>query len=192
MGASFIASEQRNIGTSQQALEQQRRLGGQAQSEFFQRSLGFDAQAGAEEATRGIVGSLSKDLQRNLEFAKGQAVGSGRLQTGFFDVDRGRLFEDFNSRVADAIARNALQAQSLNLQNIGQIGSFGEATQNRFVNLLGGSLDRATAERNAQRGRGGLFGKILGGIAGVGVGLATGNPFAGIAAGSAVSGAAGG
>jgi len=188
----FSRTFEANVSRSQRALQEQERLGGLAQNEFFQRSLGFDAQSAAEESARGIVGGLRPQLQQNLEFARGQAVGGGRLDTGFFDIDRGRIFEDFNDRVANAVARNALQAQQLNLQNIGQIGTFGESTQNRFVNLLGGSLDRATAEENARRQGGGLFGKLLGGAAGLATGIATGNPFAGLGVGQAVSGAFGG
>lgn len=194
MGAQpdFRRFQGQNVLRSQRALGRAETMGEEAESEFFRRSLGFDAQAAAEESARGIVGSLTPSLERNLEFARGQAVGSGRLDTGFFDIDRGRIFEDFNERVANAIAANALQAQNLNLANTQAIGSFGQNLNNRFVNLLGGSLDRATAEQNAAERKGSLFGKLLGGAAGIGVGLITGNPFAGVAAGQAVSQTAGG
>ncbi len=155
---------------TRQALGATRRagqLGAEAESEFFRRAQEFDPQAAAERSAQGIAGSLSRDLQRNLTFAQGQAVGGGRLDTGFFDEDRGFLFEDFNERLTDAIARQALQAQQLNLSNIQGIGRFGESVSNRFTNLLGGSLDRAQAEENARREGGGLFGKILGGIGGL-------------------------
>jgi hypothetical protein len=188
----FRQFERENIRRSQDLLGSSGTLGGQAENEFFQRSLGFDAQQGAVESARGIVGSLTPDLQRNLEFARGQAVGRGRLDTGFFDEDRGRLFEDFNTRVANAVAANALQAQRLNLANVGQIGQFGENIQNRFVNLLGGSLDRATAERNAEPPS--LFGRLLGAglsIAGTAVGGSIGGP-QGAAVGGAVGREAGG
>jgi len=152
-------------------------MGQAAESEFFRRSTEFDPQAAAEESAGGIAESLSRQLGRNLEFAQGQAVGGGRLDTGFFDEDRGYLFEDFNERLASAVASQALQAQQLNLANIQGIGRFGESVSNRFVNLLGGSLDRAQAEENAAKQGGGLFGKILGGIGGLvlpGVGSAVG------------------
>lgn len=175
------------------ALGETRRLGGvgrEAESEYFQRAMGFDPQAAAETSARGIAESLSSDLRRNLEFAQGQAVGGGRLDTGFFDVDRGYLMEDFNQRLASAIAQQALQAQQLNLQNIQGIGSFGESVSNRFISMLGGSLDRAQAEENARREGGGLFGKILGGLGGMvlpGIGSAVGE-----AVGDKVSGWIGG
>lgn len=163
----FRESAGRLERTALEELERSRGVGREAENEFFQRSLGFDAQAAAEESSRGIIGSLSGDLQKNLEFARGQAVGSGRLETGFFDEDRGRLFEDFNERVANAIARNALSAQQLNLANTQGIGQFGQQLGNRFVNLLGGSLDRATAQENAENRGGGLFGTLLGGALGL-------------------------
>jgi len=187
----FSRFEEENTQRAQRALRSSERLGGRAENEFFQRSLGFDAQAAAERSAMGIAGSLSGQLGRNLELARGQAVGSGRLETGFFDEDRGRIFEDFNERLTNAIAQQALQAQSLNLQNLGQIGQFGQNVQNRFVNLLGGSLDRATAEENARRQQGGgLFGQLLGGVIGAaapGIGSTIGG-----AIGSGISGLFGG
>ncbi|MDH3291580.1 MAG: hypothetical protein OEO20_11265 [Gemmatimonadota bacterium] len=162
-------------GTALDEIERSRGLGAEAESEFFKRALAFDPQQGAEESARGIVAGLTPQLTRNLEFARGQAAGTGRLETGFFDVDRGRLFEDFNDRVASAVAANALQAQGLQQRGIESIGAFGQNVQNRFVNLLGGSLDRAQAEENAAKG-GGLFGKLIGGAAGL-----VGGPIAGAA-----------
>jgi hypothetical protein len=157
-------------------------LGTQAENEFFKRAMAFDPQAYAEQSAQGIVGSLTPQFQRNLQMMQGQAAGSGRLETGFFDMDRGRLFEDFNNRVAQAVAANAMQSAGMAQQNIGQIGEFGGNLQNRFINLLGGSLDRATAEENARKEGGGLFGKLLGGALGL-----VGGPIAS-AAGSYIGG----
>ena len=184
----FSRFQQENVQTAQNAQQSARQLGTQAESEFFQRATSFDPQRGAEESARGIVSGLTPSLQRNLESARGMAAGSGRLETGFFDIDRGRIFEDFNQRVASAIAANALQAQQQQLQNTAQIGQFGQNVQNRFVNLLGGSLDRAQQEENAKRQGGGLFGKLLGGAAGIAGGLLTGNPVAAVSGGAQIVG----
>jgi hypothetical protein len=177
--------------TSLREIDRTRGVGARAESEFFNRALNFDARTGAAETAQGIAGDLSTTLARNLELARGQAAGSGRLNTGFFDVDRSRLFEDFNSRLANAIAQQSLQAQALNQRNIQGIGAFGQNVSNRFINLLGGATQAGVEEqsmRNQQRG--GLFGTLLGAAGGIGVGIATGNPMAGIAAGKAISGAA--
>lgn len=184
----FSRFQEQNVQTAQNAQQQAGGLGTQAESEFFQRATSFNAQEGAERSAQGIVSGLTPSLRRNLEFARGQAAGSGRLETGFFDIDRGRIFEDFNQRVASAIAANALQAQQQQLQNTAQIGQFGQNVQNRFVNLLGGNLDRAQQEQNAQRQGGGLFGKLLGGAAGIAGGLLTGNPVAAISGGAQIVG----
>lgn len=184
----FSRTLETNIGRAEAATATAQRRGEEAESEFFRRATAFDPQRGAEESARGIVSGLTPSLRQNLEFARGQAAGAGRLETGFFDIDRGRIFEDFNQRVASAIAANALQAQQQQLQNIGQIGQFGQNVQNRFVNLLGGSLDRAQQEENARRQGGGLFGKLLGGVAGIAGGIATGNPFAAIGGGAQIVG----
>jgi len=158
-------------------INRTRGVGREAEGEFYRRSMEFDPQAAAERSAQGIAGSLSMQLNRNLELARGQAVGGGRLETGFFDQDRGVLFEDFNERLANAVASQALQAQQLNLANIQGIGRFGETVSNRFVNLLGGATQAGVQEQSAENQRGGLFGKILGGLGGLvlpGIGSAVG------------------
>lgn len=158
-------------------ISRTRQQGAGAEAEFFRRSMEFDPQAAAEASAGGIAESLSRQLNRNLTDAQGAAVGGGRLDTGFFDEDRGRLFEDFNERLASAVASQALQAQQLNLANIQGIGRFGESISNRFVNLLGGATQAGVQEQSAENQRGGLFGKILGGIGGLvlpGIGSAVG------------------
>lgn len=191
-GTTFQGAQPGLTETALGAVTSAQQLGSEAESEFFQRSLAFDPQQGALESSRAIAGNLSDILRQNLEFARGQAVGSGRLNTGFFDIDRGRLFEDFNTRLSRAIAENSLRAQSLQLGNIQGIGNFAGNVQNRFVNLLGGSLDRATAERNAEeeekRRRGGLFGRIAGGLIGGAAGFFAGNPILGAQVGSSIGG----
>lgn len=173
----FAGAKSNLTGQALRATNEAGQMGRTAENEFWNRSMAFDAQAGAEESARGIAGSLSMDLEKNLKFAQGQAVGGGRLDTGFFDEDRGFIMQDFNQRLSNAIAQQAMQAQQLNLQNIGSMGQFGQNVQNRFTNMLGGSLDRAQAEENAQKEGGGLFGKILGGVGGLvlpGIGSAVG------------------
>ena len=157
-------------GLTSKSLQEINRLQGQgaeAESEFFQRATGFDARRGAAETARGIAGDLSIDLNRNLERARGVASGSGRLNTGFFDQDRGRLFEDFNSRLANAIAQQSLQAESLNLRATEGIGAFGQNVSNRFINLLGGATEAGVEEQSAENQRGGLFAQLLGGAGGL-------------------------
>jgi len=166
------------IDTTMGEIDRTRTRGQEAENEFYQRSLRFDAREGAAETARGIGADMSIDLNRNLEIARGQAAGSGRLETGFFDQDRGRLFEDFNVRLANAIAQQSLQAESLNLRNQEGIGAFGTNISNRFVNLLGGATQAGVQEQSAENQRGGLFGKILGGIGGLvlpGIGSAVGD-----------------
>lgn len=155
------------VNTTMGEIDRTRSRGNEAENEFFSRSLNFDAREGAAETARGIGADLSMDLNRNLERARGTAVGMGRLETGFFDQDRGRLFEDFNARLANAIAQQSLQAESLNLQNNQSIGAFGQNVSNRFVNLLGGATQAGVEEQSAQNQRGGLFGRLLGGAAGM-------------------------
>ncbi len=153
------------IGATRRAGE----LGTEAESEFFKRAMAFDPRAAAEETSRGIASRLFSDptqgLGRQLDVLRGESAGRFRSDTGFFLEDRERIFSDFNQRLSDAIAANSLQAEGLNLRNIQGIGQFGSNVQNRFVNLLGGSLDRGQQQMNAQGGS--LFARLLGGAAGL-------------------------
>ena len=153
------------------------RLGRAAEDAFFQRALNFNAQDFLEESTRGVSNRLIRGkggVTEQLRDLRGESAGRFRSDTGFQLEDQDFILEDFNQRLADAIAANSLQAGSLQLQNQQQLGSFGQNVQNRFVNLLGGGLDRATAEQNAKGGS--LFGKIVGG----GLGLIAGSVVPGI------------
>ena len=186
-------------GLSEDAIAATRRAGrtgAAAESEFFKRAMAFDPRAAAGETSRAIGSRLVNDptqgLGRQLDVLRGESAGRFRSDTGFFLEDRERIFSDFNQRLSDAIAANSLQAEGLNLRNIQGIGSFGQNVQNRFTNLLGGSLDRGQQQQNAQGGS--LFGRLLGGAAGLvggsvlpGIGNVVGNRL-----GEAIAGGIGG
>ena len=65
----FQAAQGQLTQTALSEVERTRQLGARAEGEFFERALNFDPQAAAEESSRGIVGQLTPDLLRNLEFA---------------------------------------------------------------------------------------------------------------------------
>lgn len=142
----------------------------------LQGALDFDPSEAVSRFGSGFLDEAREGLGQDFESLVGSAVGSGRLRTGFFQRDSGRLFQDFNRRVSNAIAMQSLEASRQSLQNIQGLQTFGTNLLQQQTDVLGGAFDRATAEENAEGG--GFFGKILGGAAGLvlpGVGSAVGS-----------------
>ncbi|MCK5651471.1 MAG: hypothetical protein KAJ42_08850, partial [Gemmatimonadetes bacterium] len=112
---------------------------------------------------------------------------AGRLRTGFFQRDAGRLFQDFNRRVSNAIALQSLEASRQSLVNIQGLSQTGGLIRAQQIDVLGGALDRATAEDEANKGGG--FGGFLKGALGAGLGIVGGAALGplGVALGGAVS-----
>ena len=134
--------------------------GERTRREGLERSLAFDPSQAVDEFGRGFLADASENLGNQFEDLVGGSVGAGRLRTGFFQEDAGRLFKDFNRRVSNAIAQQSLEASRQNLQNIQGLQRTGSDLLGQQIDLLGGAFDRATAEENAQGG--GFFSKALG------------------------------
>ena len=163
MAEKFFSSDE------QQALQQQRfnrlsaetdRIGGRSRQEGLERSLAFDPSQAVDEFGRGFLADASENLGNQFEDLVGGSVGAGRLRTGFFQEDAGRLFKDFNRRVAVAVAQQSLEASRQSLQNIQGLQRSGNELLGQQIDLLGGAFDRATAEENAEGGS--FFSKALG------------------------------
>jgi len=125
----------------------------------------FDPSQAVQRFGSGFLDEAREGLGQDFESLVGESVGAGRLRTGFFQRDAGRLFQDFNRRVANAIAMQSLEASRQSLSNIQGLQRAGIDMTGQQVDILGGALDRATAEENARGGS--LFGRILGGAAGL-------------------------
>jgi hypothetical protein len=162
-------------------LERESQEAGRARSEGRRRSLAFDPTQAVTDFGGGFLDEAREGLGNDFEDLVGGSVGSGRLRTGFFQQDAGRLFQDFNRRVSNAIAQQSLEASRQNLQNIQGLQRTGSDLLGQQVDLLGGAFDRATAEENAE---GGGFGGFLGSA----IGFAAGSflPGFGNAAGAAI------
>jgi hypothetical protein len=126
----------------------------------LERSLAFDPSQAVSEFGRGFLADASENLGNQFEDLVGGSVGSGRLRTGFFQEDAGRLFQDFNRRVSTAIAQQSLEASRQSLANIQGLQRTGTDLLGQQIDLLGGAFDRATAEENASGG--GFFSKLAG------------------------------
>lgn len=155
--------------------------GERTRREGLERSLAFDPSEAVSDFGSGFLDEAREGLGQDFESLVGGAVGRGRLRTGFFQRDAGRLFQDFNRRVSNAIAQQSLEASRQNLANIQGLQRTGADLLGQQVDLLGGAFDRATAEENAGGGflrglatvAGGAAGSFLG-PAGAAVGAKVG------------------
>ena len=183
------------FSTDEQKAQQQRRFqslsaetdvsGRRSRAAGLQGALDFDPSEAVTQFGQGFVAEATENLEQNVQRIAGESVGRGRLKTGFFQRDAGRLFEDFNRRVSTAIAQQSLEASRLSLANIQGLQRTGADLLGQQIDLLGGAFDRQTAEENA----GGGFWKGLATVAGGVGGFLIGGP-PGAAAGASVASSA--
>lgn len=187
MAEKFFSSDEQQAANQrrfQQLAAETDRSGRAARGAGLKRSLDFDPSQAVTQFGGGFLDEAREGLGQDFESLVGGSVGSGRLRTGFFQRDAGRLFQDFNRRVSNAIAQQSLEASRQSLQNIQGLQRTGSDLLGQQVDLLGGAFDRATAEENASGG--GFFGKALGFVGGAllpgiggGIGEAIGNKISG-------------
>ncbi len=166
MAHNFFSSDQTqaNLQRDFGGLTESLQAGGTATRAGLQGALDFDPSQAVSQFGRGFLDEAREGLGQDFESLIGGSVGQGRLRTGFFQRDAGRLFQDFNRRVSNAIAQQSLEASRQRLQNLQGLQGFGANLLGQQADVLGGAFDRGTAERNAQGGN--IFGRILGGAAG--------------------------
>lgn len=144
---------------------------------------GFDPQAAFEKSAEGAYAGFRTRLKEDIGTLRGQQVGMGRLRTGFGQDDEDRLVDRSAERFENTLADRAMQTTGMRLNKLGMQGSYAEAQQNRYLDLLSGGLDRAQAEANAKRqSRNSLISAALGGVGMVGGAILGGPIGAGIGA----------
>ncbi len=146
----------------------------EAQDFYLEGATNFDPTAALEQYGEASYRGFERNLGRQMETLRGQAVGAGRLDTGFQTEDEDRVVTDLGERYHDSLARQSLGATSLELRNLEGVGAYGAGQQNSYLDLISGQLDRETAEKNAKKK---LIGDVLGSLFGAGgkiVGAATG------------------
>ncbi|MDZ7418780.1 MAG: hypothetical protein ONB52_21865 [candidate division KSB1 bacterium] len=140
------------------------------ENEYLEGLRSFDPSAALRQYAMGTYGEFSRQLGRALEQLRGQAVGAGRLDTGFYDADQGRLITDLASRYQDLLAARAMEAAEMDFRKRQLLGARAAEFANRYMDLLAGGLDRETAARAA---RAQLWAGALGAgarVAGMGLG----------------------
>lgn len=152
-------------------LGQERGFGSAAEQSGYNAYRSFDPSAAFGQYYSGVLGSTGSALADALTRLQGQAVGMGRLDTGFLDRDQGDTVRRFYADAAAQGQQAALQTAGLRQQQLGNLLQFGTAARDRYLDLLNGNFDRLTAMQNARGpGIGGVLGAVGGGLLGSALG----------------------
>lgn len=150
----------------------------------------FDASAGFDTAVRGATDNARRAFGDDIEGLKGSSVRNGRLNTGFFDEDAGRMYERSNANLNNTISQYAMASQGQQMDANSRYLGAQQNQQNQYLDLLSGGIDRETAEENARKQRRASMMSGMMSLAGTAIG-AFGGP-AGAAIGGKVGGMLGG
>jgi hypothetical protein len=167
------------------AMDPAQRTAQSTEADYLRRARSYDPQESFERSAGAARAGYREQLQRDLRDEEGAAVGAGRLDTGFYDEDRGEVMRRSDESFNRELAGMALNTEGLRLRNQEGLGQYSQFASNRYLDLMAGGLDRAEAEAEAKRRRGGGFGRFLGTVAGGVGGFLVGGP-AGAAAGAGV------
>lgn len=148
--------------------------GDTATGEYLNRAMNFDPSAALNTYAKGAWGSVSAGLDQTLERLKGEAGGSGRLQSGFFDLDQGDVIRNVTNDFTNNLSQQALGAAGMMQRNTEGLGAFGERQQGMATDLLMSRREeienakREADERKRKRRSG--IGSAIGGVLGAGAG----------------------
>lgn len=175
-------SQQGLLNTENQQMTSALGRGDSALNSYEDFAKNFDASKGLNQFAQGAWGSISDALNESLGHEQASAVGRGRLGTGFYDQDRGTIYNRATKQLADAVSQQALNAQGQQIGVMQNYGNYGMAEQGTGLDLLTGRREevendaREEAERKRKKssGIGGLIGGALGGVGGFLLGGPTG------------------
>lgn len=172
--------------------------GEDATKSYWDRISSFDPSEAVNKYATGTWNAMKSGpggFDESLASLKGKSVGSGRLDTGFFDQDSGDLYRSTVNDFGNSMSRTALDASRMQMQNNEAIGQFGqdetglnlELGSGRAEQLINDAREKAERRRQKKRGIGGLIGGVAGGIGGFALGGPAG-AFEGYKIGSAAGG----
>lgn len=128
--------------------------GGDAEDYFYQQARDFDPRKAVNEYAQGAYQEIfngTGGVGQQLDDLRGRSVGSGRLDTGFFDRDSGEVMQRGQADLNSRIAQQSTAAAGMNLSRINSIGDYGANRRSRYLDMLSGGLDREQAAKNASR-----------------------------------------
>lgn len=164
-----------------------------ATENYLARALAFDPTQAINTYATGAWGAAKEGMDEELANIAGSAAG-GRINTGFFDIDRGNVYRKTLANFGNNIAQTAVQGAQLQLSNNNALGTFGQEQQNRYTDLLMSrrqEIENAAREEAARkRQKRGRFASLLG----TGLGMIAGSalPGVGTALGARIGGMIGG
>ena len=109
------------------------------------RLTSFDAREGLNE----WAGTAWNKTVGNLEDLAGASVGSGRLNTGFYDEDRGDVIGEFS----EALAGRSMEAMRMQQDATAQLMGYGQSERDRYFDLLAAERERVEGQKEARRNR---------------------------------------
>lgn len=131
--------------------------------QMYKRAKGFDATQGLNNYARGAWGSISEALGHELNDLGGSAVGAGRFNSGFYDEDRGVLFNNATRQFSNAVAGQSVNAQGQQIDaNRDAYSLAGDA----YAQEQNDARDAAERKRRRRAGIGEAIGGILGAAGG--------------------------
>lgn len=162
--------------------------GNTATENYLARALAFDPTQAINTYAQGAWGAAQSGMKDQLADMAGSAAG-GRINTGFFDADRGDVYRRTVSDFGNTMAQTAVQGAQMAMQNNNQMGQFGQEQQNRYTDLLMSRRQEienaAREEAERKRKKKGMFTSLLGS----GLGMLAGSVIPGV--GTAIGGAIG-
>lgn len=131
--------------------------GDKATATYFDQATHFDPQASLRESVGGLYDQFEQDTGRKIDKMRGDEVGAGRLGGGYGAQDEDAAIYDSRRQLNDTVASMAMQSEGLKVQNMRDIGQFGEQENNNYLSILGGQQDAETARYNAKQAQRGQF-----------------------------------
>ncbi len=136
--------------------------------------MSFDPREAYQEYARGAAAESEGVLGERLKAM--QAGAGNRLDTGFYDIDRGDVIRNVRADLSNRLAQGALQASGQRLGQLEGMGALGLRRGELGAEIRAGSADRYQAmanveEQRRRRRRSGIAG-LLGTAAGAVIGSA--------------------
>lgn len=141
-----------------------------AESTYLKQATTFNPTQAVKDYSTAAYDATSQNIRQQLAQLAGDDVSQGRINTGFYDEDRGEVMNrnlaDYNSKVASA----AYNATGYQLQNQEGLARNAEDNTNTFMSTMRGNQqsmqqqaeDKAARARKKKSGIGSLIGAGLG------------------------------
>jgi len=133
----------------------------------------FDPRAAYQDFATGAINRGKGVLDQSLQRLAGSAAGAGRLDTGFYDLDKGDVVRNVWGDVNNTLSSAALQTAGMEQGQLQYNQNTAADRVSRSYDLLAGGWDQWRADRQRQdkldadrKKNSGWFGKLLGKTAG--------------------------